>query len=539
MKSDCATSLPDPAWLVGTAASLLLATIALAAAYAWFVPLGVDGGWYSYPGYALSQGRDPAENLLPFHELEAIPNSVRAHFGYELRSVLLVPIHAAWFSLFGATVASIKIFGAVQWAVLSLLVATAAWTVTRNRHVAWLAALVTSSDSWIVSQSFADLRPDIPIAIVLGGSVVALLRWLVTERPAWLGVAVLGAGMLPLLHLTGLIALSFLCALTTTLLVMSPPNTERRRGLWAIPACGLLMFLVRQVVIDFLVPTNLPVALELPFRNDLIVEINRIVAMGVGGKLAFEWQRWSDYLFISNVSHLCFVGLGLLGLARAALDRDEVRPHLPRALLAALVLAALVAIVFDTTVPRGHLISLACMAYLAACLGLHTLLRRRTSLAVFRALVIIGVAGAGLRTAKTFDIVLSGLEAGASNRQLGVFLQGLLHPDSDHTVIAPTYLWPYLDHGGSLVLVDPGSRLWTSSDDRWRHIHRVIVDRELSQRGWGEFADAMAQCNAFQKESSFGSADVSSLFLQSYVVKNMPCAPGLGAAASESRPPEG
>jgi len=56
---------PSDRVLGAIAILIALTALTLAAFYAWFVPLQTDGGWYSYPGYALSKGRDPSENLLP------------------------------------------------------------------------------------------------------------------------------------------------------------------------------------------------------------------------------------------------------------------------------------------------------------------------------------------------------------------------------------------------------------------------------------------------------------------------------------------
>ena len=59
MDSLAAASIP---WV---ALVLFVAAAALVFAIAKWWPLQTDAGWYSYPGYALSEGRDPSENLLP------------------------------------------------------------------------------------------------------------------------------------------------------------------------------------------------------------------------------------------------------------------------------------------------------------------------------------------------------------------------------------------------------------------------------------------------------------------------------------------
>ena len=500
------------------AAAVLAVSVALAITFAWFVPLATDGGWYSYPGYALSKGRDPAENLLPLHAVGAGPEGVRAVFGYELRSFLIVPFHAGWFTIAGTSLLSLKVFGALQWMTLAALVTLGVWRVTGSRWAACVAGLATLSDSWVISQSLGDLRPDVPNAIAAVVCVVALVSYQKTGRWPWLAAAIASASALTLLHLTSVLALTFLSALAIALVVMPGEKAPRRLALVLIPVCAGLAFLFRQPIMDILVPTGLALQDEMPHREDLWARWQAIVSGGVSEKFRFETERWLDYFFVANFTQLLFIVVGLAGLGAAW--RQAGAP-VARAMLLAGMVSLPVILAIDPSPTRGHLVPLASLAYVAAGIGLALILQSPLARPAVTALIVIGIMTVVLRGALAANVAQSHGRHGVSNHELVAFMAGVLEPDADHVVIAPTFLWPYIDPSGSVVLIEPGSRLWHVEDHRWPLVNKVIVDRDFHNRGWTAFAARMERCRSFVRESSVGSR--SGFFLDTYRVVAKPC----------------
>ena len=498
---------------------VLAVSTTLAIVYAWFVPLATDGGWYSYPGYALSMGRDPAENLLSLDAVGNDPPSVRALFGYELRSFLIVPVHAAWFTVAGTSLVSLKVFGALQWLGLAALVVLCVRRITGAPYAAYAAGLATLSDSWLISGSIADLRPDVPNAIAATTCALALLSYHKTGHWPWLVTAVVSTMALALLHLTSVLALTFLSALAMAFAI-EREHGRRRLELLLLPACALLMVIFRQPIMDVIVPTTLPLADELPAREDLWVYWQGIVSRGVWAKAVFEADRWFDYFFLTNFSQLLFIAFGAAGLGLAWRRSGE---SVAQALLLAALVAIPVVVVIDPSSTRGHLLPLACLAYVGAGIGVAAIQRSPLAKYAGPALIAIGITAVVLRGALAANVVRSHAPQGVSNHGLVQFMAGVFEPESHHVVIAPTFLWPYINKGRSVVLVEPGSRLWPVEDQRWQLVTKVIVDRDFRERGWSEFTARMERCSSFVRESSVGSASGNGFFLDTYRVVAKPC----------------
>jgi hypothetical protein len=370
----------------------------------------------------------------------------------------------------------------------------------------------------------ADLRPDVPIAATACGVVVAILQYADKRGRLWLAVALILVSVLPLLHVTGVLALVF-CGAFATILAVVPTSggRTRRLELMAVVACGLLVFLFRQAILDALVPTRQPEAMELPFRDDLAFEIQRLFGMGIAHKLVVEARRWTDYFLVSNLVHLVFVGLGVTGLIMSvAREKNPRRKHLELALAGGVAVAFGVAICFDPSATSGHLVPLLCLAYIASGVGLYRVLTTSSSTFLRSGLVAFGVLLIVIKGAHAYALDRSNIVAGVSNRNVTGFLSNVFESGVAHEAVAPTFLWPYVDPLRSVVLIEPGSRIWEPTDLRWRSVTSVIVDRDLLGRGWDSFAQAMVRCGAFEPKGSIGQRGADIFYLQAYKVNRSP-----------------
>jgi hypothetical protein len=509
---------------LATALVVVLMTVLLGASYAWFVPLQTDGGWYSYPGYALSQGRDPSENLFPGHQLARESSGVRAAFGWELRSFLIVPLHAAWFVIAGTSLVSLKVFGILQWLAVTGLVGFAVWLATGDRFASSVAALAAMSDSWLISESMADLRPDVPIAVAAVCCLVATLKYADSQRWHWLATASIAAASLPLLHTTGVLALAF-CGSMAGVLAIAPRSDAagRRWEMLFIGAGGVLTFLFKQDIVDVLLPTTLPEAAQLPFRDDLSLKLQELLAGGLMSKLGMEAARWFDYLLVSNAAHLLFLGIGFYGVVVTGFrseNQDKQVFHV------ALITGSAIGIAAFLANPHhwpSHIVPVAALLYIVSGVGLGGLPWATRSTFLRRSFVALGLLVALLRAGHCYELVRSSVTEGVSNKSLVQFISATLEPGVSRLAIAPTLIWPYVEQTRSVVLIDPGARMWEPTDPRWPSITTVILDRDLMARGWSAFATTMTQCGAFEKKGSLGRSSGGGFYLEAYAVIRPPC----------------
>lgn len=491
--------------MVGFAAGLVaIMAFSLAASYAWFVPLRTDGGWYSYPGYALSQGRDPSENLLPLSQIATRQVSgVSAVFRWENRSHLVVRLHQAWFTLFGTTILSLKVFGAIQWLGVATVVGWAIWLACGSRPAAVAGAIAALSDSWLIAAALADLRPDVPIALVACLCLLAITRYQRGGMTAWLFLAYVLAVALPLLHFTGILALVFCGVFASTLAGLSASDGPRKRlAMVGIGLAGGLAFFFRQRLLDSMIPTSLPPELESTFRPDLGLKLRQIVAHGVLDKMLVEAGRWSDYFLLSNAVHSVFIGVGLSCLAVRATGVGTQATRLRYALLAAFA-ASVIATLADPHATVSHLIPIAALAYVAAGVGLVSLSRTRSERAAL-ATALLCILAAAVKGSHALAVARAGLATQVSNAALASFVSKHLDTRDSRVVIAPTLLWPYVDASRSVVLVDPGARSWSLTDERWQFVSALALDEDILGRNWRALTAALVSCGSITRVASFG-----------------------------------
>jgi hypothetical protein len=139
--------------------------------------------------------------------------------------------------------------------------------------------------------------------------------------------------------------------------------------------------------------------------------------------------------------------------------------------------------------------------------------------------VAIGLLAVLLKGAHAYQLTRASIGEGVSNARVRVFVFDALEPEANRLAIAPTLLWPYVDPVRSVVLIDPGARMWKAADPRWQSITTVILDRDLLARGWGAFARVQVQCGAFVKKGSLGRPSGGAFYLEAYKLQHPPCSP--------------
>jgi hypothetical protein len=476
---------------IALAIGLLAVTCVFAAGRVLWRVISTDGGWYSYPGYALSQGRDPDENLLPPDQLPLNTPGVRSLFGWENRSFLLTGIDWAWFDIAGHGGDSIVVYGVLQWLALAALVAWSVHCATGNRWAAGAAALAALSDVQVIFESLADLRPDIPLALIGVGSLCCFIHFLRRRSPVtFLATAVLIA-LLPLVHTTGVLpAAMMLTCVALSALIPQAGRLSRRYivACAAVAAIVLTVFIVRKPIMDVLIPTRVPLADQLAGRHDLPAMLLAMAHRGVGWKLARERGRWARYFLPGNVPQLLFLLIGLYALLRGAWRRRAQAAEelwLP----AGWIVGILAVTILDPHFTPTHLIPLVTLGYVMAGVGWALLLEaraapsRRTSAVV--ALAFLAFLGLGLRAAQAAVDVHQGIREGVSRPAVRALMAKAFPGTGVTWAVAPTSMWLYAPRRGTPVLLDERADPGVIHTALWKRVSVLIVDSDFLKWGWG------------------------------------------------------
>ncbi len=476
------------------AVALVVATGVFAAGRVIWRVINTDGGWYSYPGYALSQGRDPDENLLPPDQLPLATPGVRSLFKWENRSFLLTGIDWAWFDLAGYGEKSIVTFGVLQWLALAALIGWAVHRATGSRWAAGAAALAALSDVEFVYESLADLRPDIPLAVVGVGSLCLFIDFLRRRSPvSFIASAVLIA-LLPLIHTTGVMpAAMMLTCIAVSALIPADGRLSRAYMLAcaALIAATLTVFIFRKPISDILIPTRVSLAVQLTGRHDLPGMLLGMAHRGVAWKLARERQRWATYFLPGNLPQLLFLLIGVSCLLRAAWRRrSEMAERLW--LPAGWIVGILTLTVTDPHFTDTHAIALIAMGYVMAGVGWALLLEGSRQLRPrtegMLALALLAFLGLGLRTAQAALDVRQGIDQGVSRPAVRSLLATVFPGSGVTWAVAPTSLWLYAPQRGRTVLIDERDDPGIVKTALWRRVSVLVIDSNFLEWGWGGVA---------------------------------------------------
>ncbi|MCB1506691.1 MAG: hypothetical protein KDJ47_17125 [Hyphomicrobiaceae bacterium] len=525
-----ASHLMLPAMLAVIATSLILAFM-----YFVNVPMSPDGGWYAYPAYAWANGGDPSENLAGFETVHRTTGNVIAMFGWENRSNLTVPAMGLWFELLPASAASIALLGLLQWLAIAMLASLAVWTVSKDWLMSAFAGLITLSDSRLIAEAISDARPDVPVLLVALGLLVAML--LVAERRGGI-LAILAAvalaAALPLVHVTSANAIAALSAF----LVFRAFDEWRggvrlpRLAILLLPAAVMCVtFLVRQPILDWLVPTSVPASVEALGQHSLVQKLKEIVASGFTHKLSMEIARWAHQFHPANLAQLIALLSGVaiaVWLVRSVKD-DAVR--LAFLLAAGVVSGAVVMFAVDPHHTSGHALVLAVVGYSAAAIAvararIHATLAARYAVPAAVALLLLA---AGLKLVHAGIIEARYARAGISTAQLTSALESAItetaaaFPGSAVRIEGASEIWPYLTHRGERIeIVDPDRETFPGSKVRSPdHAARLLVISDDHYKwGWQPILNGWRQAGLITPLREIGRCGETSRCLEIYRIEN-------------------
>lgn len=468
------------------------AVIAFARAKWWVV--NTDGGWYSYPAYAMSEGRDPGENMLPPEQVSVDTPGVRAVFHWENRSFLLTRFFWAWFRLAGHGPGSLALFGLLQWLACAALVASLIQYASGNRWASMAGAVAILADSKFISGSFSGLRPDVLLAILSLGCLGFLFRYL-RLRSDW---NLLAGGflllMLPLIHTTGALPMAALLAYIGLLALIRRNAINGEGGirlaaaLLIVAAVAVVVF--RQSILDALVPTHVPLEVELPGRHNLVAALKGIADRGAVAKMLQEAGRWRDYFLRAELAQLFFLAIGCYGVVSSGVSSagDRVSRTM---LLAGWCVGIITISCLDPHTTESHLIPLVSLGYVVAGIGWARVLdypRAAARSKAVAAMVAIAAMVFGLKSAQAVRDVRKGLTQDVSGESVRALVERTLPTSAEAWVVGPASVWLYSPANARCVVIDRRDDPAVVNTELWRHVGVLIIDSDFLNYGWASVA---------------------------------------------------
>jgi len=220
----------------------------------------------------------------------------------------------------------------------------------------------------------------------------------------------------------------------------------------------LILYFGKQPILDILIPTHVPLSDELPYRHDMVQEMERIVHAGLAAKVSMELNRWRNYFFMGNVAQFLTIATGLI-LAVVLFKRRRQSPTIATALalFVAFICAVSSLFLFDSHPMVPHALVVAVFGYV----GSIALLRAASQGGLFTssqlkagcaAALLVAGAGNALHAARLYrDYSVPNVTNAAEQTAL----LHALPATGDVRVIGPTEIWPYLaQRKQPLILID-------------------------------------------------------------------------------------
>lgn len=471
-----------PRWR-SRAITLLIAATCIAAMASFvvvvaYLPLPVDGGWYSYPAYALSHAMNAYTNLHPpasptdVHGIEAV-------FPWATAGSTRTLYAAGWIYSFGSSINSLRALSLLEYAALLFGFALVLRSYGADRNISVICVSLLALDKSIQFGALADFRPD----IALGATSLFALAFLRSERTT---VRVLLGGALCLLaatiHSTAPVFLS--CVFSAAFLYWALERQSPRIALWQIAPIGLLaavLFLLSNSIFSALLHRPATFRGEVDVVARILDSWNR----GPAFLLRKELVRWRAHFLFSNLPQLAAVGAGAvlsgrLLIARATRAKGAV-------LLLPLAVSVGMLLILDPHSAEAHVVPLLPFLLLPATDP------RAVEGRVRRAFYWSAAASALLSLALSARKVASARSTGFSNARLASELRSASNPNGLTVVAGGTELWPYFHERARVLILDRTrnpARFQAMNGIEMNRTDLVVIGADQIGYGWRTLADA-------------------------------------------------
>lgn len=507
--------------------ALGLASALLAFIYYKNVLLLQDGGWYSYPAYALLMGGDPSENL-PGHTITSPHPGVTAKFMWENRTNLFVLHQLIGIKSFGPDWAGIRIYGGLHWILLAAIGGLITKRLTKSNIAGGILTCFILADSVIIGSAISNARPDVIIAL-LGLIIFGLTEWTIrTESTLAFLLTCAAAVALSLMHVTSAIGIALICSYIGFTLISQIQDARRiqRRsiflGIIATTLC--LTYLLRLHILDLIIPTQVPANVEHIGQHSLIDKLKGNFGDGLHGKLLMERTRWYNYFFIKNFGHLVLL---IAGFSTFVLIRNKQTEslRLAKRLGGAVLFASFFQLIADPHGTSSHLIVLMVLGYIAALICLHewlTITPKSRQMGI-TLIALMLVASICLKLGQCYKIEKSYGAIGFTNAKVAHSLSSIIKPVDEKSVtkiIGPTELWPYfpMDSAKRITIIDHDrTKLPKSIHDVFDDgVAWLVINEDYWDSGWGPIVQQWLSDGIIFPTVQFGKCGVTAACLSVY-----------------------
>ena len=467
----------------------LCAAFILTSTYYYYVPLAVDGGWYSAPANALARGSDPLENQMTLAQVSDI-EGVKPIFGFDTRSIRTLPM-SWWFSIHERNIWWVKVFSILELSLLFFLFYLLTKRNIKSKAIALFCWCIYVTDSTVISLGGSDLRPDLLV------TALAILVFMSFENPnnlIWFLIGSVSVFIISAVHVTAAVPIALL--LTYLFLKVIVFKNRNKSNVFdylysvLIVCLAVLGFFFRERVVNFLVPTDIKIISSV----DVVHRSSSILSNGLTGIAAKEIDRWSNYFFISNMAEFIFILFGFVVAAYIIIQ--DVKKYLGNniisnssdsfiALFFACGTSLLVLALFDPHITEHHAVPIVPFLVLLTGKIFDSLdlqgFKEASLKSILFGLVLLSFM---LKIALSAKIIYKAETNEFNNQILLEYFNKKISLDARYLAIGPTELWPYINQNANLVMMDKRNKIPSEIVDLLNKVDLVFLNKEFQSDVW-------------------------------------------------------
>jgi hypothetical protein len=463
-----------PTIVFSIAAALLL----FLAGY-YYEDLGCDGGWYSYPALAKSEGKSVAENLNKISEIEN-ETGIKSVFSFRSYRSIRILYTSLWFKYISKNIYFLKLLSFLELVFLLVAFYCMISVFCKDKIILLLLLGIFVNDKTIVLNSATDFRPDNMVAAFT--CLTILLLYKNTKNPFYLFISFVISCLLVIVHVTAVIP--FICIILFLFLKNYlngyMVSTESVKYIIA-GLLALIVFIYRGPILDFLY------SVDKNTNTASVIVTNRIVGMWDKGLMFMvnkEIYRWKEYFFVTNFSQLIVF---LFGAFLTIINWSYSNKKNANGLSALLSIIAGMFII-GIIDPHGsdlHVIPMIPFFSIVLSCGIQN--SKTNQRQILYALIILVWISSTSSMALAGKIFINGKRNKYNISKISKLFEDIFEKDGKkYLVLGPTEIWPFINSERNVLIIDE-TRSGKSFEIIERIVHSidyVIINKDYSGYQW-------------------------------------------------------
>ena len=425
--------------------SIVSASLLFTAGF-YYKDLGCDGGWYSYPAFAISRSGNAGENLESIENIKSI-EGIKAIFGFKTYYSIRIFYTALWFKYVSKSIFFLKVLSLLELVPLVVLMYFLISKFCQDKVIALMLLALFINDKTILLNAASDYRPDNMVAAL---SCLTFLIMLKQNSVSALIAAIFAGVLMMLTHITAPIPLfCIICFFVLRNILSGNHEVKDNYKYVLVGMIALFVFLNRGQIFDALFLSN---GESLPSGVNAWERILNVWEKGPTFISSKEFYRWKTYFFSSNVAQLLVLIMGCI-LFFKKWPPTLQNENTGLALILSIFMGFILFAALDPHKADMHVIPIIPFFFLFLSHGISSNTLNRKALTYILVGLVCFASFASIALA--WKISFEGKNFGYNIVKVRDSFEELIkNNDREYLIVGPTEIWPFIEEDKNVLIVD-------------------------------------------------------------------------------------